>query len=243
MAMVLFVQYGEEKVKQFIRWGSPLPALATLQGEFFEAYAHQKLCKGGKFIGRSLETKDECELELPTMEIGRFFDVSECKDPNLYYIPWYSNHPCIDSVILNKGYFQMTVASKHDIVWSKMKEMVDVLKMDKLYSVVPHTLFEKFQGQNFVRNMGNQEGADKEETSTSKRSFNDESGLNAKRQRTRRGNNNGNSQKDLVDQYVIPISLEPSMEALLNKIIRKEQIMHHSEKKREHHKMKKTRKT
>ena len=232
MAMVLFIQYEEEKVKQFIRWGSPLPALATLQGEFFEAYAHQKLCKGGKFIGRSLETKDECELELPTMEIGRFFGVSECKDPNLYYIPWYSNHPCIDSVILNKGYFQMTVASKHEIIWSKMKEMVDVLKIHKLYSVVPDTHFEKFQGQKFVRNMENQEGTGKEETSTSKRSFNNESGLNTKRQKTRGGNNNRNFQKDLVDQYVIPISLEPSMEELFNKFISKEQMIQHGEKTR-----------
>ena len=229
-AMASFLEYEEEKVKRFIRRRSPHPAMATLQGEFFEAYAHQKLCEGGKFIGRSLETKEECELEFPTMEIGRFFDVSECKDPNLYYIPWYSNHPCIDSVILNKGYFQMTVASKHEIIWSKMKEMVDVLKMYKLYSVVPQTLFGKFQGQNFVGNMGNQGRANEEDTWTSKRSFNDESGMNAKRQRTRRGNNNGNSQKDLVDQYVIPISLEPSMEALLSKIIRKEQMIQHSEK-------------
>ena len=142
MAMRLFIQYEEEKVKQFIRGGSPLPAMATLQGEFFEAYAHQKLCGGGKFIGRSLETKEECELKLLTMEIGRFFGVSECKDPNLYYIPWYSNHPCIDSIILNKGYFQMTVASKHEIIKSQMEEIIDELRMDKLYFVVPQTIME-----------------------------------------------------------------------------------------------------
>ena len=37
---------------------------------------------------------------------------------------------------------------------------------------------------------------------------------------------------DLVHQYVIPISLEPSMEALLSKIIHKEQITQHNEKTR-----------
>ena len=230
MAMELFILNQEEEVKRFILNTSPIPVLATLRGALFEAYAHQKMSRGGKFIGRSLENEEECEVNIPAMDIGRFFNVSECKDPKMYYVPWYSNHPCIDSAVLNMGYFQMTISWEHDIVWSKMKEMVDVLKMDKLYFVVPHTLFEKFQRQKLVRNMGNQGGANREETSMSKRSFNEEDELNAKRQRTRRGKDNGNSQNDIVHQYVIPISLEPSMEALLSKIIGKEQMAQHSGK-------------
>jgi hypothetical protein len=230
MAMEVFLQNQEEEMKRFILDNSPIPALATLRGSMFKAYAHQKLAKGGKFIGRSLENEEECELNFPAMDISRFFNVFECKDPKLYYVPWYSNHPCIDSVVLNRGYFQMTIAWEHDIVWSRLKEMVDVLKMDKLYFVVPHTIFGKFQRQKFVRNMGNQERADKEKRSISKRSFNEEDGLNKKKQRTRRGNNDGNSQRDLVHQYVIPISLEPNMEAWLSKIVSKEQVAQQNER-------------
>ena len=71
------------------------------------------------------------------MEIDRFFKISECKDRKLYCIPWYSNYPCIDSVGLNKGYFQITLASKHDIMKKPMKEIVNMLKMDKFHFVVP----------------------------------------------------------------------------------------------------------
>ena len=235
MAMVLFVQYEEEKVKQFIRWGSPLPALATLQGEFFEAYAHQKLCKGGKFIGRSLETEDECELELPTMEIGRFFDVSECKDPKLYHIPWYSNHPCIDSVILNKGYFQMTVASKHEIIRSQMEVIVNELRMDKLYFVVPQTIYGDFKKQRLVKGTKSKK---KTGTSIVDKMFEmrvsgeiDSMDMENEPQLTNFSNDR-DSRKDLIHQYVINISLEPSIEELFNKFISKEQMIQHGEKTR-----------
>ena len=71
------------------------------------------------------------------MKIGRFFDVSECKDRKLCYVPWYSNHPCIDSIVLNKEYFQMTLTPKQDIMKDPMKEMVNMLKMDKFHFVIP----------------------------------------------------------------------------------------------------------
>jgi hypothetical protein len=226
MAMEVFLQNQEEEVKRFILSNSPIPALATLRGSMFEAYAHQKLAMGGKFIGRSLENSEECELDISMMKIGRFFKVSECIDSKMYYVPWYSNHPCIDSVVLDKGYFQMTIASEHDIVWGKLKEMVDELKMDKLYFVVPHTIFEEFQKQKLVRNMTSHGNANQEGTSTRRQISNEDEEKNRKkRRRVGENKNKRNSQDDLVHQYVISISLEPNLKALLSKIVHGEQMM------------------
>jgi hypothetical protein len=224
-AMELFISNQEEEMKRFILNTTPLPALATLRGPFFEAYAHQKLAKGGKFIGRSLENCEECESDFSTMKISRFSKVSDCMDPKPYYVPWYSNNPCIDSVVLNKGYFQMTITSEHDSAWSKLKEMVDELKMDKLYFVVPHTIFKEFQRQKLVGNMESPENANKEETSMGRQISNEDKKTNMeKRRKVEESKNKGNSLEDLVHQYIIPISLESNLEALLSKILHKEQM-------------------
>jgi hypothetical protein len=134
-------------MKRLILNTSPFPALTTHKEAFFGAYAHQKLIEEGKSIGRSLEAREECESKLPIMEICRFFNVSDCVDPKLYYVPWFSNHPCINSVILNKGYFQMTLTLKHDITKNSMKEIGDELKMDKFYFIIPHTIYGDFRSR------------------------------------------------------------------------------------------------
>ena len=98
-----------------------------------------------------METKEECKLNLPMMEIDRFFKVSECKNPKMHYVPWYSNCPRIESVVLNKEYFQMTLASKHDIMKDPTKEMVNKLKMGKFHFVVPCTIYKDLKRRRLVR--------------------------------------------------------------------------------------------
>ena len=53
--------------------------------------------------------------------------------------------------MLNKGYFQITVASRHEIVKNQMEEIADVLRMDKLYFVVPHMIYGDFKKQRLVK--------------------------------------------------------------------------------------------
>jgi hypothetical protein len=81
-----------------------------------------------------------------------FSNLSERNDPGAYYKPRKMNHPCINSLIPNVGYFQITTRLNHPIGRNQMKEIVRQTKMNTLYFVVPNTIFRKFQKQNFKEN-------------------------------------------------------------------------------------------
>ena len=112
-----------------------------LRANLFEAYAHQLLSGGGEFPMRPLDEDITCKLHVLPGEIERFHNVSQCTDQNQYYIPWDSNHVCIDSVSLHTGYFQITMTMKFDIPEDNLMETVDALGMDGLYFVVPDVVF------------------------------------------------------------------------------------------------------
>ena len=94
----------------------------------------------------------------PMKEIDRFFKISESKDRKLYCIPWYSNYHCINSVALNERYFQITLASKYDIMKKPMKEIVNMLKMNKFHFVVPCEVYKDFKRQRLIGSMKSKKG-------------------------------------------------------------------------------------
>ena len=117
-------------------------------GFLFESHANRQLSAGGKFRMRSLDDKIETEIELSPRTSQIFQDISECTNPNIYYIAE-QNFPCIDSLIVGVGYFQITISSKHDIKKNQMKGIKNKpnMKMKKFYFVVPDTHYEAFKKQ------------------------------------------------------------------------------------------------
>ena len=148
-ALRKFLACPDDTVKEFIIMSEKLTSLAYFRGLIFENYAHRKLSEGGEFLVRSLDDDSEWMMEFPRRKFREFRRVSTCEESNVYYKAAKKNHPCIDSVILNEGYFQMTTSLIHPIKKLEMKSIMEVLRMDKLYFVVPGTSFRGFKKQRF----------------------------------------------------------------------------------------------
>jgi hypothetical protein len=123
------------------------PDFFGLQANLFEYLAHRLLSIGGKFVGRSLDDGTVLELNVPRRNPKMFHDLSECIDPNVYYVPWSWNHSCIDSVVLNMGCFRMSMTAYPAISEGEMQRIAEELKVDKFYFVVPDCIFERFGRQ------------------------------------------------------------------------------------------------
>jgi hypothetical protein len=129
-------------------------------GHLFESYAHRKLSAGGEFLVRSLDDDIEEKMSFPPRQPMTFGNFSECKNPNIYYKPQARNFACIDSLILGTGYFQTTISMEHKIAEERMKEIKKVMKMDKLYFVVPHTKYKEFKKQELTKEKKNNNNGD-----------------------------------------------------------------------------------
>jgi hypothetical protein len=151
IALKLFLLYQQEELRQLLRSGGSSPFLGSLLGYLFENYAHRILSAGGLFAGRSLDDGTLCGLVLPKMDLRRFYNLSECKNGNVYYMAAYKNQPCFESIVRGKGYFQMTMAKYHPISRVPMERIVERMKMNNFYFVVPDWLFDTFKKQAFKK--------------------------------------------------------------------------------------------
>ncbi|KAI8905906.1 hypothetical protein EDD86DRAFT_211086 [Gorgonomyces haynaldii] len=148
LALERFLNERENKLRQFLDNSQPIPLLATLRGNLFEAYAHRQLAAGGIFSVRSLDGRNTLsQLTLKKLEMARFYEIAECQKKGNYYIPWNPNYPCIDSYIPAIGHFQMTVSLDHPLQQSRMAEIVQQSGIERLYFVVPSTIFKEFPEQ------------------------------------------------------------------------------------------------
>ena len=109
-ALQKFLRSNENDVKKFILWSD-----GYLRGIIFENYAHQKLLIEGEFLMRSLDDGTKSTLKVPQRKFQKFWNVSECKDLNVYYRVAKKNQACIDSLMVNEGYFQVTTSLEHPI--------------------------------------------------------------------------------------------------------------------------------
>ena len=228
-----FLSHSEREVKYFLYCTAGMLSLAFFRAKVFEGYAHQKLSEGGNFPMRCLEDKTEGILMLPKRNTAEFHDISNCKDSGVYYIPVNPDFPCIDSVIPGVGYFQMTTSLDHKIVKRKMSEIVRVMHMRRFYFVVPHMSFERFRKQKFSKEkepegtVTNQvsdqmvtttnQVSDQVETITNQLSeteiFEDIENLEENLMDGSRMNDTiWNPRKDLIEQYVISISIDVGLD-------------------------------
>jgi hypothetical protein len=208
----------ELELIQFLTFFDHVSFMASTVGHLFEGYAHKQLSAGGEFLVRSLDEDIEEKVTFPKRQLIIFVNFSECTDPNIYYKPTAKNFACIDSLILGTGYFQMTISMEHKIVEEGMKEIKKVMKMEKLYFVVPHTKYKEFKKQELIKGTKNNIKRDDKGTSTGRQTFEEgeSSNPNNKRRKIKRVNNNQTLQEDLVRQYVISIPLNAEVSKWLH---------------------------
>ncbi|KAJ3299450.1 hypothetical protein HDV03_003007, partial [Kappamyces sp. JEL0829] len=138
-----FILTQEQTLRQFLSYTKPIPMIASLRGNLFEAYAHRVLSAGGKFTIRSLEAGQTKTITLPPLQTDRYYELSKCT-ANKYYIPWNPNYACNDSFIPSKYLFQMTVSNDHPIKISALLEIMKHTKLSSLVFVVPGNLYNTF---------------------------------------------------------------------------------------------------
>ena len=218
VTLKLLIFYQQEKLRRWFLSGESSPFLAPLLGKLFEEYAHQVLSTGGLFYGRSLDNEMMYQLFLPKMEIRRFYDFSECTDKNVYYKAERLNQPSIDSVVMDKGYFQITKAGYHPISRDPMEKVMKKMKLTEYCFVVPDWLYNNFKKQGCERkeigqdNMGQESANEKEVTqkqTSMKRSSNLIGNFNPnKKKEITHTENEENLTMDFLRQYVISIPVE-----------------------------------
>ena len=216
-----FLACLDDTVKEFIIRSEKLTSLAYFRSIIFENYAHRKLSEGGGFLVRSLDDESESMMEFPRRKFREFQGVSACEESNVYYKAVRKNHLCIDSVILNEGYFQMTTSLIQPIKKLEMKSIIEVLRMDKLYFVVPGTSFRRFEKQRFEEDeedkkdekLVTQEKSTGKQGRRKKRSH-DGAGESDKENRRSVTNDKGNEVfgEDFIRQYVINIPMDPRLD-------------------------------
>ena len=200
----------EQKVRDFIADTEGSSVLSGAHARAFKGYAHRILSAGGKFLVRSLDDGETHELNLSKRTFTMFYDFSECDDPEAYYKPSKVNNPCVDSIILNVGYFQMTTTLNHSIKEHQIRKIVKKFRMDTFYFVVPDTIFEEFQRQKFEGNMENVKTlkSTKGQSSSKKRSLEEDEDSNRnKKQRLKKVENNTVLRRGLVRQFVISVPI------------------------------------
>ena len=211
----------DQEFKYYFSLFQSIPMMASSIGLAFQQYANQKLSAGGQFLVRSLDDESESILDISPRTLQKFTDLSECTSSTIYYTPAKKNFPCIDSLILEIGYFQMTVSLRHKILWKPMKEIKDSTKMDVFYYVVPHTHYKEFKKQPF-----SEVTKKKEKISVPPlidQMFNVQISENVDETNKENAaqlinvNNEEGSERDLVQQYVISIPVEKEMAAWVNK--------------------------
>ena len=220
-ALRRFLTCPDDTVKEFIIMSENSTSLAYFRRLIFEKYAHRKLSEGGEFLVRSLDDESESMMEFPLRKVEKFRRISACKELNVYYKMANKNNPCIDSVVLNEGYFRMTTSLIHPIKKPEMKSIVEVLRMDKLYFVVPGTSFREFEKQRFEEDEEDKkdENVVAQEKSTGKkgrRKKRSHDGVDESDKENRRSVTKNKSSRvigdDFIQQYVINIPMDPRLD-------------------------------
>lgn len=135
------------------------PTLSSLRGQLFELHAHRQLYSGGTFCVRPLtsDSPAKTDVTFSKLDVKRFKKISECSKENTYYIPISKRFSCIDSVIPNIGFFQMTVSDRHPINMKEMGKLltaIDIPFNTDIYFVVPNNIYPEFRAQKFLTQEG-----------------------------------------------------------------------------------------
>ena len=63
----------------------------------------------------------------------------------------HKNQACVDSIMVNMGYFHITVTKDHPISRIQMEMIVEEFKMKDFYFVVSSWMFKEFKKQSFKK--------------------------------------------------------------------------------------------
>jgi hypothetical protein len=103
--------------------------LGTLRGSTFEGLAHILLSKGGQFVVRALDSREQENISLPCLEQKLFIEweqAQSCFD-NRYFRPVSKILKAVDSLERPNELFQTTAAASHPIHASGLIESVEKL--------------------------------------------------------------------------------------------------------------------
>ena len=162
LALKELLESQNEELKNFLRT-KHLDLHGSLRADLFEYCAHRLLTAGGKFIGRSLDDGAELEVIVPRRNAKLFDYLSECTDPDTYYMSRCRNSYYIDSVVSNEGCFRMTMTEENDVSEEEIMKVIKELKTRKLYFVVPDGIFNEFKRQRLVSTTVEQKGSQQEQ--------------------------------------------------------------------------------
>eukprot|EP01105_Mastigella_eilhardi_P006405 TRINITY_DN179_c0_g1_i12.p1 TRINITY_DN179_c0_g1~~TRINITY_DN179_c0_g1_i12.p1 ORF type:complete len:735 (-),score=124.72 TRINITY_DN179_c0_g1_i12:1671-3578(-) len=153
----LFCQEEHAQLLSFLRGSAGNSSVAAIRGDLFEAEAHQRLCRGGKFVMRRVGTQTTEEVTLPKVATHVFEDLKNATvDADVYQKPTFRSLCAVDSFMVHNSrllMFQMTVASEHSL---KQKGLDAVVAQAKerffkgkkvpatVYIVVPPDRFSSF---------------------------------------------------------------------------------------------------
>ena len=140
----------DEELESYVSYfKEDLPFARSLVERWFANCANRQLSAGGKFQVCSLEDGLEYEIDIPPTKPQVFTKLSECTDPNVYYVSGAKNPACIDSAISGVGCFRMTISLEPKITRKQMDEIDNAKSMNNLlYFAVPHTKYENSRSRN-----------------------------------------------------------------------------------------------
>ena len=212
----------EQELKYYLFLLEDLPFAIFAVERLFEHYANQRLSAGGTFSMRSLDEGFRRNIDFLPKKPQRFEEFSECTSLSVYYMPETKKFPFISSLMARMGYFRMTMSLRHEITWEQMEELKKAMDIRKLYFVVPHTHFEKFKNQSFT-------GDTKKKEKISASSVIDQMSnlrVSEKVNETNKENaaqlmnvnNEKDSKKDFIRQFVISLPIDREMTGLFDRI-------------------------
>jgi hypothetical protein len=158
LAELLFSEQ-RQAITDFLVGSASSPQLAGVRGDLFEAFAHRVLSGGGAFPVRSLDDGAESTLQLSscagTHPVRSPSDLAQCPSSLHYCQPTVRNFPAVDSAILPRSLFQMTVSPSHPVKHAALTRVLDSMpdaRCYDLYFVVPDDVYPQFVAvQPFVR--------------------------------------------------------------------------------------------
>ena len=156
----------EAAIRRMMQQLSDIPAAAALRGVWFEVTAHTQLQRGGQWKYRSLTnstvSNDLSMITLPHCSCTRFRQLADLLTPlrhDTYFWPTISNFPAADSFVISSAdsnvmyAFQMTVSTKHPVVWSGISALRNLLGSGRqlvLVFVVPSDIYPEFKAQTLL---------------------------------------------------------------------------------------------
>ena len=126
IAFNILVQDDRAKAKSLILSAQGVGEYGSLADGLFENFAHETIMEGGIFSVRNLNSGAESMVEFPNLRLNRFNKVQETKN-SVYNVPNSKTFRTVDSLVLPRDLFQMTISTSHGINVGGLDNLNDIL--------------------------------------------------------------------------------------------------------------------